>query len=86
MKVGKICFMCGLLFGIICLMFCTWDVEADTVLAAYNMFEQMKPFSWLSSGAFFYFCIALIPIGFAFISEVLGRLTYKLYNYVCNRI
>ena len=86
MKVAKICFMGGMLFGIIYLMFCTWSTDADTVLAAYNRFEQMKPFSWLSSSAFFYFCIVLIPIGFAFCSEILGLLTYKLYNHVRNRI
>ena len=85
-NVAKICFMGGMLFGIIYLMFCTWSSDADTVLAAYNRFEQIKPFSWLSSGAFFYFCIVLIPIGFAFCSEILGLLIYILYNHVRNRI
>lgn len=84
--VAKICFMCGMLLGVIYLMFCAWGADADTVLAAYTRFEQMKPFSWLSSGAFFYFCVVLIPLGFAFLSGILGRLTYKLYRYVSNRI
>ena len=86
MKVAKICFMGGMLFGIIYLMYSAWGADADTVLAAYSRIEQMKPFSWVSSGAFIYFCIVLIPIGFAFCSEILGLLTYKLYNHVRNRI
>jgi hypothetical protein len=85
-KVSKICFICGMLFGIIYLICSAWSVDADTVLTAYNRFDQMNPFSWLSTGAFFYFCVALIPIGFAFCGGVLGRLTYKLYRYVRNSI
>lgn len=85
-NVAKVCFMGGLLLGVIYLMFCAWGADADTVLAAYNRFDQMKPFSWISTGAFFYFCVTLIPIGFAFCGGVLGRLTYKLYRYVRNSI
>ena len=85
-NVAKLCFMCGLLIGIIYLMFCAWGADADMVLAAYRRIEQMKPFSWLSSGAFFYLCVVLIPLGFAFFSGIFGRLTYKLYRYVGNRI
>lgn len=81
-KVSKICFICGMLFGIIYLICSAWSVDADTVLAAYNRFDQMKPFSWISTGAFFYFCVTLIPIGFAFFSEFLGRLICKLCHYV----
>lgn len=83
-NVAKMCFMGGMLLGIICLMFCAWSADADAVLAAYSRLEQMNPFSWLSTGAFFYFCITLIPIYFAFFSEILGRLVYKLYNYFIN--
>ncbi len=85
-NVAKVCFMGGLLLGVIYLMFCAWGANVDSVLATYNQFEQMKPFSWLSSGAFFYFCVVLIPLGFAFFGEILGRLTYKLYRYVRNSI
>ena len=85
-NVAKMCFMCSMLLGLIYLICGSWSVDADTVLTAYNRFDQMNPFSWLSTGAFFYFCVALIPIGFAFCGGVLGRLTYKLYHYVCNRI
>lgn len=85
-KVAKVCFMGGLLLGVIYLMFCAWGANADIVLSAYSRIEQMKPFSWVSSGAFFYFCIVLIPIGFAFFCEILGRLIYKLYRYVSNSI
>ena len=85
-NIAKICFMCGLLLGVIHLMFCAWGADADTVHAAYNQIEQMKPFSWLSSGAFFYLCVVLIPLGFAFFSAFFGRLIYKLYRYVSNRI
>ena len=84
-NVAKICFMCGLLLGIVYLLFCAWGADADMVLAAYTRIEQLKPFSWLSSGAFFYLCVVLIPLGFAFFSEILGRLTYKLYLYFINR-
>ena len=85
-NVAKMCFMCSMLLGVIYLMFCAWGANADIVLSAYSRIEQMKPFSWVSSGAFFYFCIVLIPIGFAFCGGVLGRLTYKLYRYVSNSI
>jgi hypothetical protein len=85
-NVAKMCFMCSMLLGLIYLICGSWSVDADTVLAAYNRFDQMNPFSWLSTGAFFYFCVALIPIGFAFCGGVLGRLTYKLYRYVRNSI
>ena len=83
-KVAKVCFMGGLLLGIICLMVCARGTNADSVLAAYNQFEQMKPFSWLSSGAFFYFCVVLIPLGFAFFLRFLGGMFYKLYQYFIN--
>ena len=83
-NVAKMCFMCSMLLGVIYLMFCAWGADADIVLSAYSRIEQMKPFSWLSSGAFFYFCVVLIPLGFAFFGEILGRLTYKLYRYVRN--
>ena len=85
-NVAKMCFMCSMLLGLIYLICGSWSVDADTVLAAYNRFDRMNPFSWLSTGAFFYFCVALIPIGFAFCGGVLGRLTYKLYRYVRNSI
>ena len=83
-KVMKICFLCGMLLGVICLMFSAWGADADTVLAAYNRFAQMNPFSWLSSGAFFYFCVVLIPIGFAYCFGILGGLIFKLYRHVRN--
>jgi hypothetical protein len=85
-NVAKMCFMCSMLLGVIYLICSTWSIDADTVYAAYNRFEQMKPFSWISTGAFFYFCVVLIPLGFAFFGEILGRLTYKLYRYVSNSI
>lgn len=83
-NVAKMCFMCSMLLGLIYLICGSWSVDADTVLAAYNRFDQMNPFSWLSTGSFFYVCVALIPIGFAFCGGLLGRLTYKLYRYVRN--
>jgi hypothetical protein len=83
-KVAKVCFMGGLLLGVIYLMFCAWGANADSILATYNQFEQMKPFSWLSSGAFFYFCVVLIPLGFAFFLRFLGGMFYKLYQYFIN--
>ena len=83
-NVAKVCFMGGLLLGVIYLMFCAWGANADSVLATYNQFEQMKPFSWLSSGAFFYFCVVLIPLGFAFFLRLLGGMFYKLYQYFIN--
>ena len=83
-KVAKVCFMGGLLLGVIYLMFCAWGANADIVLSAYSRIEQMKPFSWLSSGAFFYFCVVLIPLCFAFFLRLLGGMFYKLYQYVIN--
>lgn len=83
-NVAKICFMCGLLLGIVYLLFCAWGADADMVLAAYTRIEQMKPFSWLSSGAFFYLCVVLIPLGFAFFLRLLGGMFYKLYQYFIN--
>lgn len=85
-QVVKICFLCGMLIGVMYLLFCSRGADADTVLAGYNRLGEMNPFSWLSSGAFFYFCIALIPIISAFCSGILGSLIFKVYHYVRYRI
>ncbi len=84
--IAKIGAIAGALITVLYATIRFWDVNAETVLAAYNQFEQLKPFAWVSSGAWFYFCIMLIPIISAFIGGVLSRFTYRLYHYVRYRI
>lgn len=83
MKIGAIV---GALLAVVFAIIRLWDVNAETVLCAYNQFEQLKPFAWVSSGAWFYLCIMLIPIISAFIGGAVSRLTYRLYKYVRYRI
>lgn len=83
MKIGAIV---GALLAVVFAIIRLWDVNAETVLCAYNQFEQLKPFAWVSSGAWFYLCIMLIPIISAFIGGAVSRLTYRLYKYVSYRI
>jgi hypothetical protein len=84
--IAKIGAIAGALIAIVYATIRLWDVNAETVLSAYNQFEQLKPFAWLSSGAWFYLCIMLFPIIGAFIGGVLSRFTYRLYHYVRYRI
>ena len=83
MKIGAIV---GALLAVVFAIIRLWDVNAETVLCAYNQFEQLKLFAWVSSGAWFYLCIMLIPIISAFIGGAVSRLTYRLYKYVRYRI
>ena len=83
MKIGAIV---GALLAVVFAIIRLWDVNAETVLCAYNQFEQLKLFAWVSSGAWFYLCIMLIPIISAFIGGAVSRLTYRLYKYVSYRI
>ena len=83
MKIGAIV---GALLAVVFAIIRLWEVNAETVLCAYNQFEQLKPFAWVSSGAWFYLCIMLIPIISAFIGGAVSRLTYRLYKYVSYRI
>ena len=83
MKIGTIV---GALLAVVFAIIRLWDVNAETVLCAYNQFEQLKLFAWVSSGAWFYLCIMLIPIISAFIGGAGSRLTYRLYKYVSYRI
>lgn len=83
MKTGAIV---GALLAVVFAIIRLWDVNAETVLCAYNQFEQLKLFAWVSSGAWFYLCIMLIPIISAFIGGAVSRLTYRLYKYVSYRI
>lgn len=83
MKIGTIV---GALLAVVFAIIRLWDVNAETVLCAYNQFEQLKLFAWVSSGAWFYLCIMLIPIISAFIGGAVSRLTYRLYKYVSYRI
>lgn len=76
----------GALLAVVFAIIRLWDVNAETVLCAYNQFEELKPFAWVSSGAWFYFWIMFFPIIGAFIGGVLSRLTYRLYDYVRYRI
>ena len=76
----------GALLTVVFAIIRLWDVNAETVLCAYNRFEELKPFEWVSSGAWFYFWIMFFPIIGAFIGGVLSRLTYRLYDYVRYRI
>ena len=83
MKIGAIV---GALLAVVFAIIRLWDVNAETGLCAYNQFEQLKPFAWVSSGAWFYLCIMLIPIISTFIGGAVSRLTYRLYKYVSYRI
>lgn len=83
MKIGAIV---GALLAVVFAIIRLWEVNAETVLCAYNQFEQLKLFAWVSSGAWFYLCIMLIPIISAFIGGAVSRLTYRLYKYVSYRI
>lgn len=76
----------GALLAVVFVIIRLWDVNAQTVLCAYNRFEELKPFAWVSSGAWFYFWIMFFPIFGAFIGGVLSRLIYRLYDYVRYRI
>ena len=84
--IARIGAIAGALLAVVFVIIRLWDVNAQTVLCAYNQFEQLKLFAWVSSGAWFYLCIMLIPIISAFIGGVLSRLTYRLYDYVRYRI
>lgn len=84
--IARIGAIAGALLAVVFAIIRLWDVNAETVLCAYNRFEELKPFAWVSSGAWFYFWIMFFPIFGAFIGGVLSRLTYRLYQYVRYRI
>lgn len=83
--VVKICFICGMILGVIVLMFCTWGADAESILATYNIFDQTNSISWLSTGTLFYIGVALIPIMSAFCCTILGGLTYAVYSYLYHK-